>query len=205
MDNPIPPDLARKLLSKDFANLIQRVQRGGKLSRAERSMLQNLAAGSTPEAGPLFVKNFVELAEVLGVTRQSLNKWRKLADAPVSKPNGLHEVAAWREFMRRHDLHSSNPATGEETALRARKLLAEVEDRELRVAIRKSLFVPIEDVRQTWTKVAGRVTSLLRNKFENELPPILSGLDATGIQQECRRAIDEVLSLLHAGCEASEG
>ena len=116
MDTPIPPDVARKLLSKDFANLIQRVQRGGKLSRTERSMLQNMAAGSTPEAGPLFVKNFVELAEVLGVTRQSLNKWKKLADAPVSKANGLHEVAAWREFMRRHDFHSSNPATDEETA-----------------------------------------------------------------------------------------
>jgi len=30
-----------------------------------------------------------------------------------------------------------------------------------------------------------------------ELPPILSGLDATGIQEEARRAIDEVLGILH--------
>jgi hypothetical protein len=34
---------------------------------------------------------------------------------------------------------------------------------------------------------------------EQELPPILSGLDATGIQEESRRAIDEVLSILHQG------
>jgi hypothetical protein len=54
-------------------------------------------------------------------------------------------------------------------------------------------------VRQEWTRVAGRVTSLLRNKFENELPPICSGLDATGIQEENRKAIDEVLTLLSQG------
>ena len=45
----------------------------------------------------------------------------------------------------------------------------------------------------------GRAVSLLRNKLESELPPILSGLDAVGIQDEVRKAIDEVLALLHAG------
>jgi hypothetical protein len=39
---------------------------------------------------------------------------------------------------------------------------------------------------------------MLRRKFEQELPPILSGLDATGIQEEAGRAIDEVLGILHA-------
>ena len=42
-------------------------------------------------------------------------------------------------------------------------------------------------------------TSLLRNKFDSELPPLLSGHDATGIQAECRKAIDEVLGILHSG------
>ena len=199
MEAPIPPDLARKLLSKDFANLVQRVQRGGKLSRTERSMLQNMAAGSAPEAGPLFVKSFVELADVLGVTRQSLNKWRKMKDAPQSAPNGLHTVADWRDFMIKHDLKGAQSSTDEETALRARKLLAEVEERELKVAVRKGLYVTLEEVRHTWTTQIGRATALLRNKFESELPPILSGLDATGIQEECRKAIDEVLDILHEG------
>jgi hypothetical protein len=59
--------------------------------------------------------------------------------------------------------------------------------------------VSIEEVRQTWTRLVGRAKELLRNKFENELPPILSGLDATAIQEESRRAIDEVLNVLHSG------
>ena len=199
MESSLPPDLARKLLNKDLANLVQRVHKGGKLTRAERSMLQNLASSTAGGTGPSFARNFVELAEFLGATRQSITTWKKRKDAPQAAANGLHDVAAWREFMKRHDLKGAEPGTDFDTALRARKLLAEVEERELKVAVRKGLYVAMEDVRQEWTRIAGRVTSLLRNKFENELPPILSGLDATGIQEENRKAIDEVLTLLNQG------
>ncbi len=41
----IAPEIARKLLNRDFANLAQRVQRGGKLNRAESAMLQGMVAG----------------------------------------------------------------------------------------------------------------------------------------------------------------
>jgi hypothetical protein len=136
---------------------------------------------------------------VLGVSRQSLNQWKKRKDAPKPAANCLHEVAQWREFMKRHDLKGSTTVVDEETALRARKLLAEVEERELKVAVRKGQYVSIEEVRLEWTSLVGKATALLRNKFENELPPILSGLDATAIQEECRKAIDEVLRTLHQG------
>ncbi len=199
METTIAPDLARKLLTRDFANLVQRIQHGGKLSRAERSMLQGLASASGENSGPPFARNIVELADILGVTRQSITAWRKRKDAPQPAANGLHDVAVWREFMKRHDLKGATLAADEETVLRARKLLAEVEERELKVAVRKGLYVTIEEVRHTWTTQIGRATALLRNKFESELPPILSGLDATGIQEECRKAIDEVLTILHEG------
>jgi transcriptional regulator with XRE-family HTH domain len=199
MDIHLPPDVARKLLNKDLANLVKRVQHGGKLSRNERSMLQNLATATGENAGPTHVPNMVELATVLGVSRQSLNQWKKRKDTPKPAANGLHEVAQWREFMKRHDLKGSTTVVDEETALRARKLLAEVEERELKVAVRKGQYVSIEEVRLEWTSLVGKATALLRNKFENELPPILSGLDATAIQEECRKAIDEVLSTLHQG------
>ena len=201
METSLPPDLARKLLNKDLANLVQRVHHGGKLSRVERSMLQNLASSSAggDKVGPAFAKNFVDLADILGVTRQSITTWKKRKDAPTPAANGLHDVAAWRDFMKQHDLKGGTPTTDLETALRARKLLAEVEERELKVAVRKGLYVTVEDVRRTWTTQVGRATALLRNKFESELPPILSGLDATGIQEECRKAIDEVLTILHEG------
>ena len=140
-----------------------------------------------------------ELAAILGVSRQSLNNWKKRKDAPKPAANGLHDVAAWREFMRRNDLKGGEiEQPGDiESSLKARKLLAEVEERELRLGIKRGDFVAVEEVRQAWTEFVAQATSMLRKKFEQELPPILSGLDATGIQEEARRAIDEVLTILH--------
>jgi hypothetical protein len=197
----LSPDIAKKLLNRDFANLVARVQKGGKLTRAERAMLQSLATGTG--AAPATAASYVELAAVLGISRQSINAWKKRKDAPKPAANGLHDVAAWREFMRRNDLKGSEPATQDaadlETSLKARKLLAEVEERELRLGIKRGDFVAVEEVRQTWTEFVAQATAMLRKKFEQELPPILSGLDATGIQEEARRAIDEVLTILHQG------
>jgi hypothetical protein len=195
----VSPDIAKKLLSRDFANLVGRVQKGGKLTRAERAMLQTLATGSG--AAPTTAPSYVELAAILGITRQSLNTWKKRKDAPKPAANGLHDVAAWREFMRRNDLKGGEiEQPGDiESSLKARKLLAEVEERELRLGIRRGDYVAVEEVRQAWTEFVAQATSMLRKKFEQELPPILSGLDATGIQEEARRAIDEVLTILHEG------
>ena len=55
MESSLPPDLARKLLNKDLANLVQRVHKGGKLTRAERAMLQNVASNTVggDKVGPV--------------------------------------------------------------------------------------------------------------------------------------------------------
>ena len=196
----VAPDIAKKLLTRDFANLVGRVQKGGKLTRGERAMLQSMATGTGP--APATAASYVELATVLGITRQSINTWKKRKDAPKPAANGLHDVPAWQEFMRRNDLKGGEftPQAGDiETSLKARKLLAEVEERELRLGIRRGEYVAVDEVRQMWTEFVAQATSMLRKKFEQELPPILSGLDATGIQEEARRAIDEVLSILHQG------
>lgn len=204
MEATLPPEVARKLLNKDFANLIKRVHEGKKLTRAERTMLQNLADGADHSSAPTHARNYVELAEILGVSRQSLGAWRRRKDSPKPAANGLHDVGAWHKFMSLYNLKGATlPESDEETRLKARKLLAEVEERELRVAVKKGLYAPLDVVKQEWTTRIGRAVHLLRNKFESELPPILSGLDAAGIQEECRRAIDEVMTILHEGKDES--
>lgn len=197
--DPVSPEIATKLLKRDFTNLVSRVGKGGKLTRAERAMLQSMATGTG--ASPATAASYVELAAVLGVSRQSIHTWKKRKNSPKPAANGLHDVVAWREYMQAQGLKGADP-TGEpqdiESSLKARKLLAEVEERELRLAIRRGDYVAVEEVRQTWTELVAQATAMLRKKFEQELPPILSGLDATGIQEEARRAIDEVLSILHS-------
>ena len=194
----IPPDVAKKLLNRDFANLVKRVQAGGKISRTERAMLQSMAAGAGAE-GPAFVRNFVELAAALKVTRQTVNGWKKLDDAPKPESNGLHDVAKWREFMRQRGLKGGEETPDIHQALKARKLLAEVEERELRLAVRRGDFVAVEQVNKEWIGLVSRARALLEARLLDEMPPVLSGKDAHGIRQELERVLTEFYELLHGG------
>jgi hypothetical protein len=191
----LPPDVAGKILDADFQNIVRKVAAGKPLTVAERARIESRAAGNADTMA--YARTLVELAAVLGVTRRTLTTWQKMEGAPRALSNGLWPVADWREFVRLRGLKSARPAAGGEDALKARKLLAEVEERELRIAVKKGDYVPLSRVREEWTGLVARATSILRAKFESELPPVLSGLDATGIQEECRRAIDDVLRCLH--------
>jgi hypothetical protein len=91
---------------------------------------------------------------------------------PKPLSNGLWPVADWREFVRLRGLKAGKVPVGNEEALKARKLLAEVEERELRIAVKRGEYVPIHQVKSEWIGHVARATSILRAKFENELPPI---------------------------------
>jgi hypothetical protein len=193
----LSPDIAGKILDADFQNIVKKVAAGKPLTVAERTRIESRAAGSAEILA--YAKTLVELAAVLGVTRRTLTTWQKMEGAPKPLSNGLWPVADWREFVRLRGLKAGKVPLGNEEALKARKLLAEVEERELRIAVKKGEYVPLTKVREEWIGLVAQATSILRAKFESELPPVLSGLDATGIQRECRRAIDEVLLRLHEG------
>ena len=198
MPGTISQEAADKILSADFANIVQKVKSGKPLSSAERARVQAPAAGSTET---LAVANtIVELAAALGVTRRTINNWRKIPGAPEPASNGSHNVSAWRDFVRANSLKGGDDSVGARTdALKARKLLAEVEERELRVAVKKGEYLPTDEVRRSWLSLVGKAIALMRAKFENELPPIMSGLDAQGIREEASRAIDEICQILHTG------
>jgi hypothetical protein len=190
-------DVAEKILDADFQNVVRKVAAGKPLTVAERARIESRAAGSVETLA--YAKTLVELASVLGVTRRTLSTWQKMEGAPKALSNGLWPVADWREFVRVNGLKAGKAPVGNEEALKARKLLAEVEERELRIAVKKGEYVALTKVREEWIGLVAQATSILRAKFENELPPVLSGLDATGIQKECRLAIDEVLQVFHEG------
>lgn len=193
----VTSDMAERILGAEFRNIVKKVAGGKTLTVAERATVQARASGCTDSTA--YAKTVVELASLLGVTRRTIATWQKLDGAPKALPNGDFPVSEWREFVRVRGLKTNQPTTTNEEALKARKLLAEVEERELKVGIKKGEFVLLEDVRRDWLTQVGRAIALLRAKFENELPPILSGQDAQGIREECARAIDEVCKVLHTG------
>jgi hypothetical protein len=58
---------------------------------------------------PLQADSVSELAVILGIARQTLNRWkREHDDAPEPDHNGMHDVESWRSFIASHDLNNSN-------------------------------------------------------------------------------------------------
>ncbi|MBN2069597.1 MAG: hypothetical protein JW739_08180 [Opitutales bacterium] len=194
----ITPEVAEKILAKDYANIVRKVTEGKPLTKAERDMIQSKASGSMDESITI-AKDVTELSSILGVSRQTLYQWKKMEDAPKANPNGSHSVVAWRQFVKTKGLNAGTKVENKFEALKARKLLAEIEERELKTAILKEEYVSLDLVRTVWTTNVGKAIALMRAKFENELPPILSGMDAISIQSECQAAIDEVCRAIHEG------
>jgi len=192
------PNAYAKILDADLRNILKKAASGKPLSPSEHARVVARAAGCDDSVTT--AKTVVELAGLLGTNRRQIARWQKLSGAPQPNANGSYDVVAWREFVRERGLKAGK-ASGEvdQAALKSRKLLAEIEDRELRVALKRGDYVLLSDVRREWLTQVGKAVALLRAKFENELPPILSGLDARGIREECATAIDEVCNVLHTG------
>jgi predicted DNA-binding transcriptional regulator AlpA len=191
----ITPDMAARVLDANWKNVVKKVAAGRTMNATEIALIKAKAAGSDETV--THVRDLTDLARVLGVTRQTIYGWRKKADAPQPASNGSHDVVAWRDFIAKHDLKAGLSPDAE--VLKARKLLAEIEDRELKVAIKKGEYVPLDLVKEEWTSRIGKAISLLRARFENELPPLLVGLNAPEIQTRCAAAIDDVCAALHSG------
>ncbi|QYY34596.1 hypothetical protein [Ruficoccus sp. ZRK36] len=185
----INSEAAEKVLQKDLENVIKKVAGGKTLTSAERARVEALAAGS--QDSTTYAKNLVQLAEILGVTRRTLSSWRKMEGAPAPLPNGEHEVARWREFIRIRGLKGSNDVGHPTEALKARRLLVDIEERELRLSIKRGDYLHREDVRRAVLEGLARLFAILHKRLEDELPPLSCGKDAVGIREENARAIDE--------------
>jgi 3-deoxy-D-arabino-heptulosonate 7-phosphate (DAHP) synthase class II len=67
------------------------------------------------------------------------------------------------------------------------------------VAVKRGFYVTMEAVRERWTYHVAQAHAVFRNKLENELPPLLVGLDAVDIRKEMVKVVDEITATLRRG------
>ena len=186
----ITPEAAARILEANWKNVVKRVSTGKTLNATELALLKTRAAGNQQTL--THAKDTTELASILGVTRQTLHAWRKRKSAPKENEDGTHDVIAWRQFVELNGLKGSVQPDAD--ALKARKLLAEIEDRELKVALKRGLYVFKAEVEAEWHRRMAVLKNLLYAKLTLELPPLCAGHDAIDIQQINQAALDAVLT-----------
>lgn len=142
---------------------------------------------------PLQADSVSELAVMLGVARQTLNRWRREHDdAPEPDHNGLHDVEAWRDFIADRGLNQSNRTASDndspETAyLKDEKLRLECERIAIGNAIQDGTLVPAADIEAGLSALLGGLRQAINNlpgRLADKMLHITDHHEAEGIIQE---------------------
>ena len=191
-------NIGKRILDKELENIVRKVAAGKTLTASERALIEEKYSTSGKSAR--YVSTIVELAEILGVNRKTIDRWRRKKDAPKPLSNGKHNVAKWRDFVRKNDLKEAESPEDEE--LKTRKLLAEVKQAELKLKVMEGTYVPVEKVREVWMSHIGQVRNILESRFLNELPPILTTLDAIQIREKMQEVLDETYNAISVAADS---
>lgn len=174
---------------KEKANILKKVQSGGTLTQAERLILYG---NSTDQKR--YAKNQTELAELLGVDRKTIQRWRKEENFPKAMADGRYDIIAvrdWRERTRSSsttDAEDLSKAEGE-----ARRVWLQVEKLEHEIEVSKGEFISIERAQQDVAQMCSRARSVLL-AIPDTLAPLVIGKTPTQAQQLIRKEIDNALA-----------
>lgn len=146
---------AEILLRSDLANLAKKVKAGKTLTAGERNLLQSALGGGKASTAE-YVDNVTELAEILGVTRQTIGNWKKIEGNPGTKADGRYHVPSWREFQRLRG-HTDDAAAEDApisvATAKARQILLQNERLEMRILRERGDLIPKVVAQQVFSKL----------------------------------------------------
>ena len=137
-----------------------------------------------------------QLAELVGRNVRTIQRNRKRHDAPPLTP-GNYDVAAWRKYFADRG-RDGLPDSPEFRELKARKLLAEIEDREHRIAMLRKQFVRRDAVIERWNFHTQRSMAVLLEMIDSFADELV-GLDAVEIKKRSEVFVDHFTHRMRTG------
>jgi transcriptional regulator with XRE-family HTH domain len=149
----IKPGDAAILLKGDLANIAKKVKGGKTLSKAERDLLHASVSGGLPSQQE-YCDTQDDLARLIGVTRKTIQRWRKIEGSPEPRADGRWHVPSWRQFKisRQGDDEDEeeNPIA---SVARAKQILLQNERLEMRILAEKKELLPKVVEQQIFSKL----------------------------------------------------
>ena len=138
-----------------------------------------------------------QLAALVGRSERTLQRHQRKENAPKRLPSGEHDVKAWRKFLADHS-RDGLPDSPEMRILKARKLLAEIEEREHKVATLRRQFVRRDAVIERWNFHTQRSMAVLLEMIDSFADELV-GLSAVEIRKRSEVFVDAFSARMRAG------
>ena len=151
----------------------------------------------SPPPQPTTCRTLGELAALVGRSERTLQRHQKKESSPRRLPDGSHDVAAWKRYLadNTRDLLPDSPQV---RALKLRKLVAEVADREHKVAELRRQFVRRDAVIERWNFHTQRCVAVL-NEMSDRFADEIVGLDAVEIRKRAEVFVDSFTHRMRTG------
>lgn len=183
---------AEVLLRANYRNLARKVHAGRTLAAGEINLLESIRAGSGPDARN-FARTQTELAELLGVSRRTVQRAIKASGSPAVRADGRHDVTAWRAFLRAAGaIDDESPSA---TELKARHLLLQNERLELQLSVLRRDFLPASEV-ERWGAELGAAVRKVIAQIHLAAPSVV-GVSVPDAEARLKEIEDEILEQLH--------
>ena len=161
-----------------------------KLKKEQAKLLKDLE-------GAKYAKNQVQLADAVGVARETIYGWRKLPGFPKSASNGRWDILATKEWMVRNgkegrsgeDLPSKQEAQIEQILLQNRKL-------EIQIGVLQGNYYDRDEIAR---EVARMINNLRRVLYglPSTLAPQVIGATIAEAEGLLKDGVDEAFKELH--------
>lgn len=157
-----------------------------------------------PKDGPRLRK--ITLAEKLGISRPTLDKYLALEGSPQHDGEGAYDVEETVAFLAKNARDVGGTGTGKSlNEWRAFKLELECQKLQHLLEVERGDYIEKKEAARTIVPIMQELGSLLTQKFEMELPSRCVGKDAVEIAILNAEAIDQVIKRFRAGVKSITG
>lgn len=192
----ISPAHAELLLRRNLANLANKVKDGKTLSSKELALLESALAGESAPTATEYADTQDELAKILGVSRKTIGRWRKIEGNPGAQPDGRLHVPSWRAFKATRpsgELDDCDAATASQA--KAQQILLQNEKLKVQIAILRKLYMPCAEVERIGGELGASIRKIVSTI--HLAAPSVVGVSVAEAENILKRIEDEVLSQLH--------
>jgi hypothetical protein len=188
-------EMASKILKKNLLNIIRKVTEGKTLSSMELSQIQGLADGNTGDQG--WAKNQVELADILGVERKTIQRWLKIKGCPQARSDGRYSIPEFREWASKtgRKIAEDDP-DDERNKLEVRRLRTICERLDLELEIARGNYTANDEVAREVFRMVATAKKVLE-QMPSTLAPQVVGMKVAEAEKRIKDQVDEVIRKLH--------